>query len=152
MNKRLSGLVLVLMLCLAASLRAADGGTLGDYYDNTLIWQNQISRAVGRLWLNRDGRYYAFYNLGSQSRPPDVNGPFQVEGRIGTYTVREDAGQSLLCLWPAAPRTRLGAEIQHELFAENRCYRLPLHRVGDSWTQLDDTDGRAYKYWFVPGR
>jgi hypothetical protein len=150
MIRRLSSVVL--MLCLAAPLPAVDGPRLADYYDNTLIWKNLSTGSVGRLWLNRDGRYYAFYNLGPQPRPPDVNGPFQVEGRIGTYTVRDDGGQSRLCLWPAAPRTRLGAEMQHELFAESRCYPLTLHRVGDSWTQQSSTDTREYKYWFVPGR
>jgi hypothetical protein len=140
------------LLAVSAAARALDGGVLADYYDNTLIWQNQVTHAVGRIWLNRDGQYYVFYNMGPQARPPDINGPFQVQGRVGAYTLREDGGVYQLCLWPAAPRTRIGAEVQHELFAEGACYRFNLHHPGDVWHESNDTEGRDYKLWLVRGR
>jgi hypothetical protein len=75
-----------LFVALALSVQpllADETSALHDYFHNTLIWQNQASRATGRIWLNPDGRYYAFYNLGPQPKAPDVHGPFQVEGAPG---------------------------------------------------------------------
>ena len=57
---------------------AADADPLAAYYDNTLVWQNQATKAVGRMWLNRDGRYYSFYDVGVQSVPPGAEGALVV--------------------------------------------------------------------------
>jgi hypothetical protein len=142
----------LLLLGASAVARAADAGPVADYFGNTLIWKNLSTQAVGRLWLDADGTYHVFYNLGPQARPPDINGPFQVEGRLGTYTVRDDAGPLALCLWPAAPRVVLGAEKQRELYAEGRCYPFEPRKPGESWKQSADPTAREYKFWFVPGR
>jgi hypothetical protein len=133
-------------------LLAGETSALQDYFNNTLIWQNQASGATGRIWLNPDGRYYAFYNLGPQPKPPDVHGPFQIEGRQGTFTLRNEAAGSLLCLWPASPRPELKAQQQHELYSEPMCYPFVPHSVGDIWDDSADPLNRAYKFWLVKGR
>ena len=151
--------VAVLGLAAAAALlpaRAQMPGVtrdvLTEYYDNTLIWQDLTTRAVGRLWLDGDGHFFVFYNMGPQPRPPDISGPFQVEGRWGTYTLRHGNGAYQLCLWPAAPRTRIDAEVQHEVFAQSACYPFAAHKPGDVWAQTADTLGRPYRFWLVSGR
>jgi hypothetical protein len=138
------------MLLLTAVAVAADFPS--EYYDATLIWQNQETKAVGRLWLNPGGKYFAFYNLGPQARPPDITGPFQVQGREGSYTLRTSDGGLQLCLWVAAPRQEIGAEQRHELFSEARCYALSPHHVGEVWSETAASDGRSYKFWLVKGR
>jgi len=138
------------LLSLALPLLAAE--PLSEYYDNTLVWQNQSTRAVGRMWLNRDGHYFAFYNMGPQAKVPDTNGPFQVQGRQGSYTLREQDGHYSLCLWPAAPRMRIGAEVQHELFSEGACYSFVPHKSGELWMEDNDPGSRSYKMWLVKGR
>jgi hypothetical protein len=143
---------LLLLLALAGPLLAGEPAAAHDYFDNTLIWQNQATGATGRLWLNQDGHYFAFYNLGPQPKPPDVNGPFQVEGRLGTFTLRSEGGAAQLCLWPASPRMQLSAQIQHELFSEGMCYDFVPHAVGDIWTESADPLHRSYKFWLVKGR
>lgn len=136
----------------AQPLLAGETSALHDYFDNTLIWQNLASGATGRIWLNADGRYYAFYNLGTQPKPPDVHGPFQIEGRFGTFTLRNEAAGALLCLWPASPRTELKAQLQHELYSEAMCYTFIVHAVGDVWNDGADALHPTYKFWLVKGR
>jgi len=131
---------------------AADSDVLSRYFANTLIWQNQNTHAIGRLWLNADGHYFAFYNLGPQAQMPDANGPFQVQGREGTYTLRhEDAGYQL-CLWPAAPRIAIGAQRQGELYAGADCYAFTPHEVGEEWHATLAAGAASYRFWFVSGR
>lgn len=135
------------------TLRAAGADDpLANYYDNTLIWQNPATHAIGRLWLERDGHYFAFYNVGAQSQPATPDGPFQVQGREGTYTLRTAGSGWRLCLWPAAPRIRIGAEGQRELYAGADCYLFSPHAVGDSWTESADSAGRDYRFWLARGR
>jgi hypothetical protein len=143
---------LVAWLAIAIPALAADADPLANYYDNTLVWQNQATRAIGRIWLNRDGRYFAFYNVGPQSTPPGTNGPFQVQGREGSYTLRKSAAPYQLCLWPAAPRMRIGAEVARELHAEGACYRFTPREVGAEWNETADPLNRPYKFWLVMGR
>jgi hypothetical protein len=136
----------------AGPLAAEDLTPLHQYFDNTLIWKNQATGATGRIWLNADGRYFAFYNLGPQPKPPDVHGPFQIEGRPGTFTLRAEGSESLLCLWPASRRLELGAQLQHELYSEAMCYEFAPHAIGDSWIEDADPLHRPYKFWLVKGR
>ena len=140
------------LLLAALPAVAADPDPLASYYENTLIWQNQATKAIGRLWLERDGRYFAFYNVGPQSTPPGANGPFQVQGREGTYTLRNGAAPYQLCLWPAAPRVRIGAEAARELHAEGACYRFTPRDVGAMWDETADPLNRPYRFWLVKGR
>lgn len=149
---KLSALLLAGLLPL--SLHAAKPATtdpLANYYENTLACQNQQSKAVCRLWLNRDGRYYVFYDLGPQAKMADIDGPFRIEGREGTFTLRRDGGKYQLCLWVAAPRILLGAEREQELFSEARCYPFTPHQVGDRWSQSDPA-GRDNTLWLLKGR
>jgi hypothetical protein len=140
-------------LCAATQpLLAVDLSVLRDYFDNTLIWRNQVTGATGRIWLNPDGRYYSFYNLGPQPKPPDSHGPFQIEGRMGTFSLRAESSAPMLCLSPASPRFDLGAQLQHELYSEALCYGFVAHAVGDIWTESADPLSRSYKFWLVKGR
>ena len=140
----------VLMLVALSSLAADD--TLGAYFDNTLVWQNQASKSTGRLWLNRDGKYYAFYDVGEQKQPPMADGPFRVQGREGTYTLRGTSAPYQLCLWPAAPRIVIGAEKANEVYAGARCYDFTPRAVGDTWTETADPTNRSYKFYLRKGR
>lgn len=124
---------------------------LADYYANTLVCQNQVTKAVCRLWVNPDGHYFAFFDNGSQPNPPGIEGPFQIEGREGTYTVRNDDGSTQLCLWVAAPRIRLLAESQQQMYSESACYPLAAHKAGESWL-AKDASGRDVKFWLMAGR
>lgn len=133
------------------TVSAADADPLAAYYDNTLVCQNQVTKAKCRLWLNRDGKYFAFYDLGSQSKMPDINGPFQINGREGTYTLRKEDGKSKLCLWIAAPRIKINAEQQREVFSEAGCNDFTAHKLGDTWTEKD-LMGRDVKFWLMAGR
>jgi hypothetical protein len=139
----------LLPICSQSAAPPAD--PLANYYDNTLACQNQVSKGVCRVWLNRDGHYFAFYDLGKQETPPGIDGPFRIEGREGTYTVRSEGGSYQLCLWVMAPRIRIGAEKQRELYSETTCYPFTPHKVGESWSE-DDLAGRSNKLWLLPGR
>jgi len=130
---------------------AATADPLANYYTSTLICEDQTTKAQCRLWLNPDGKYFAFYNLGPQSKVPDINGPFQVEGREGTYTLRDDGGVYQLCLWVAAPRIRIGAEVAGEMYSEAACYPFAPHKAGDAWNDKDLV-GRDTKFWLMKGR
>jgi hypothetical protein len=147
-----AGLLASTLVASAGPLLAGDLAPLQQYFENTLIWKNQATGATGRIWLNPDGRYFAFYNLGPQPKPPDVHGPFQIEGRLGTFTLRSEGSSSLLCLWPASPRLELGAQLQHEVYSEAMCYEFVPHAIGDSWDEDADPLHRPYKFWLVKGR
>jgi hypothetical protein len=135
----------------ALPVRAADEALVA-YFDNTLVWQNQVSKATGRLWLNRDGRYYAFYDMGEQSVPPGADGPFRVQGREGSYTLRGSSAPYQLCLWPAAPRIAIGADQANEVYASGRCYDFRPHAVGEEWSESADPLRRSYRFWLRAGR
>jgi hypothetical protein len=147
----LIALVGVSLMPILAPAAAPPADPLAAYYENTLACQDQVSKAVCRVWLNRDGHYYAFYDLGPQERPPGIDGPFRIEGREGTYTLRTEAGSYQLCLWVAAPRIRIGAEKQRELYSEASCYAFMPHKVGESWNE-SDSSGRSIKLWLLAGR
>ncbi len=136
---------------LAVPASAADADPLAAYYDNTLVCQNQVTKAKCRLWLNRTGKFYVFYDLGSQPKKPDINGPFQINGREGTYTLRKDGAKYKLCLWPAAPRIYINAEQQREVFTDAGCNDFTPHKLNDSWTDKDLV-GRDVKFWLMEGR
>jgi hypothetical protein len=141
----------VCLMPLLAPAAAPPADPLAAYYDNTLACQDQASKAVCRVWLNRDGHYYAFYDLGPQAKQPDIDGPFRIEGREGTYTLRSEAGSYQLCLWVAAPRIRIGAEKQREIYSEATCYAFTPHKLGESWNE-SDSSGRSIKLWLLAGR
>lgn len=149
---------LMLSLAAGAVAVAADKKTpapadpLANYYDNTLSCRNEVTKAICRVWLNRDGKYFVFYNLGAQPKAPDINGPFQINGRAGTYTVRTGAsGQVKLCLWVEAPRIKILAEQKQEMYSQATCYPFTPHKVGDKWTE-QDLQGRELTMWLTEGR
>jgi len=122
-SKNLSALLGACLLPLLSQAAAPAADPLAAYYDNTLACQNQVSKAVCRVWLNRDGHYYAFYDLGVQAKQPDIDGP----------------------------RIRIGAEKQRELYSEATCYGFTPHKVGESWSE-NDLAGRSNKLWLLAGR
>jgi hypothetical protein len=139
-------------LCWAAGTAPpVDNSPLASYFDNSLVCEDQSTRATCRLWLYRDGSYRAFFAVAAPPAAPDIHGPFRINGREGTYTLREDGSRHQLCLFAGAPRVLLSAERQQVLFAESRCYPVEAHRVGDRWTQADAL-GHRYRLWLLEGR
>jgi hypothetical protein len=130
---------------------AADFTPLQSFFDNTLICQDRDTKAVCHVWFNSDGSYYVFYDLGLQPKPALVDGPFQFEGREGTYLLKEQAGGVEVCLRPAIPVVALAAQHAHEFLSEAECYPLALHNVGARWQQADRR-GREYTFWLMAGR
>ena len=130
---------------------AADYTPLQLFFDNTLICQDHDTKAVCHVWFNRDGSYYVFYDLGPQPKPALIDGPFQFEGREGTYLLKVQAAGVELCLRPAIPVVSLAAERTHEFLSEAECYPLALHNVAARWQQADRR-GREYTFWLMAGR
>lgn len=130
---------------------AADFTPLQSFFDNTLVCQDHDTKAVCHVWLNADGSYYVFYDLGTQLKPALIDGPFQFEGREGTYVLKEQAAGVEVCLRPAAPVVSLAAQRAHEFLSEAECYPLALHNVGARWQQADRR-GREYTFWLMAGR
>ncbi|MGC3982148.1 MAG: hypothetical protein QM808_12905 [Steroidobacteraceae bacterium] len=151
--KRALGLLVAMgaMSLTSMQVRAADADPLESYYGNTVACQNQVTKATCRLWLNRDGKYFSFYDVGTQAKMPDSNGPFKINGREGTFTLRKENGNYKLCLWVAAPRIKITAEQQREIYSEGACYPFTPKKVGDSWTEKD-LMGRDVKMWLMQGR
>ena len=128
---------------------ATSADALASYYENSLVCQNQKTHAVCHLWLNPDGTYYAFYDLGPQSKPAQIDGPFEIEGREGHYRVVPRPGVLEVCLQPR-PSVRLAAQSAHELFSEAACYAVAPHEVGDKW--VTRWRGARYTLWLLKGR
>ena len=148
------GLIVVACTALmagATSVTAADLTSLQFFFENTLVCQDRETKAVCRAWFNGDGGYYVFYDLGAQSKPASIDGPFQFEGREGTYSLHEQTGGVEVCLQPAMPVVPLAAQSAHEFLSEAECYPLALHAVGARWQQ-SDRRGRQYTFWLMAGR
>jgi hypothetical protein len=133
------------------SVTAANLTSLQSFFENTLVCQDHETKAVCRVWFNDDGGYYVFYDLGAQSKPASIKGPFQFEGREGTYSVNEQTDGVEVCLHPATPVVSLAAQSAHEFLSEAECYALVLHAVGARWQQ-SDRRGRQYTFWLMAGR
>jgi hypothetical protein len=122
---------------------------LASYYGNSLVCQNQKTHAVCHVWLNPDGSYYSFYDLGPQPEPAQINGPFQVEGREGRYSVTARSGVLEVCMRPQPP-VLLAAQSAHELFSEAACYPIAHHDIGDKW--VTHWKGAQYTLWLLERR
>ena len=148
------GLVLAVFTALALvtpKASAADFTPMQSFFDNTLICQDHDTKAVCHVWFNSDGSYYVFYDLGPQPKPAAINGPFQFEGREGTYFLKVQGAGVEVCLRPATPVVALAAQHAHEFLSEANCYPLALHHVGARWQQADSR-GREYTFWLLAGR
>ena len=130
---------------------AADssGDPLTGYYGNSLVCQNQKTHAVSHVWFDPDGRYYAFYDLGPQAVPARIEGPFEIEGWEGRYTLAREGAAAKVCL-ATLPAMKLAAERTRELFSEAVCYELAPHHVGDKWSI--EWAGARYTLWLLEGR
>jgi len=133
--------------CAAAVPGAA--GVLANYYGNSLVCRNEKTQATCHVWLDADGRYYAFYDLGPRGKPAGIHGPFAIEGREGRYTLSGRSDAFELCLHPR-PAVKLGAERAREIFSQAACYPLSRHRVGDQWEV--EWQGVRYTLWLLAGR
>jgi hypothetical protein len=147
---------LIVVVCIALtvgtpSVTAANLTSLQSFFQNTLVCQDHETKAVCHVWFNDDGGYYVFYDLGAQSKPASIEGPFQFEGREGTYSLREQTAGVEVCLHPAVPVVPLAAQKAHEFLSEAECYPLALHAVGARWQQ-SDRRGRQYTFWLMAGR
>lgn len=135
-------------LCLVAASATPD--PLAGHYGNTVLCQEVDSRHACRLWLDPDGGYKVFYDFGPQNKPATVNGPFQFEGREGTYTIQRDANAVRVCLKPAST-AQYRMQSDRKLFGEAACYAIEPRQPGANWTQRDALD-RAVRLWLVAGR
>lgn len=126
---------------------------LAAYYGNTLLCQNQSTRAVCHVWLNPDKSYFLMYDRGVQKEVPTTgkNGNYRIEGRRGTYELKGKPGAYEVCLKPnAVPDKKFAIEVAGEIYAGKACYVLPEHKVGESWMQTVAGD-KQYKMWLVKG-
>lgn len=143
--------LLTLTVTWAASAPAASqpGDPLYVYYWNSIVCQNQKTKAVCHLWLNQDRTYLLTYDLGVQDKPLEVSGPYRLEAWEGTYTLK---GREV-CLQPEpSPRGKVFVSRERgELFAQPGCYAVGPHNIGDIWMQADRA-GNAVKIWLLSNR
>ncbi|MGC3982342.1 MAG: hypothetical protein QM808_13920 [Steroidobacteraceae bacterium] len=137
---------------LAAATRDAHD-PLYVYYWNSLVCQNQVTKAVCHLWLNPDGRYLLVYDLGVQDRPLEIDGPYRIEGRDGSYKLKGRPGSYQVCITPDKPPKGkvYVSEQRKELFAVAGCYEIVQRSVGDIWMQ-NNTAGQVNKLWLLANR
>jgi hypothetical protein len=150
-------LLMLLLLPLATFALApkAHAQTVGaaSFFNNTIYCQNQKSLLSCALWLDPDGTYIVFFNRGGQKiMPQSAAGPFQFEGREGTYTTRIVGKDTQACLKPdtSTPFTYY-TEKDGEVFAGAGCYTLPVLDVGTSEIKTLP-GGKTYKFWLLAGR
>jgi hypothetical protein len=153
-GRRVSGVISLACIVLIAGtgpLKAANPSAMQPFIDNTLVCQDRETKAVCHVWFNGDGSYYVFYDLGPQTTPASVTGPFQYEGREGMYSLHDRTDVVEVCLRPATPVVPLAAQRAHEYFSGAECYPLAVHAVGARWQQ-SDRRGRQYTFWLMAGR
>ncbi|MGC3979970.1 MAG: hypothetical protein QM808_01780 [Steroidobacteraceae bacterium] len=149
----LMALLSVFVTTAMAPARAADTNPLADYQHNVLACLNTVTKAtcyiwIGNVWKEGDNGYMVMWDRGVQTELPTVGGNFRVEGREGSYTYKDGK----ICLTPKAnPQKKYKAEAQGEIYSGAGCYELPVHKVGDQWTQKD-AQGREVKFWLLQGR
>jgi hypothetical protein len=121
------------------------------YFENSVVCRNQANGTVCQLWLNVDGTYQVAFNRGPQALKPSVDGPWQIEGRDGRYSMRVRKGVTQVCLQPNMGSGSYEVERANEIFASSGCYPLDTHQLGDKWEQKDGAD-HVYTMWLVEGR
>jgi len=138
-----------------ASSPAAHAQTVGaePFFNNTIYCQNQANLNTCTLWLNSDGSYQVFYNRGVQKTvPQSAGGPFQYEGREGTYSTKIVGAATQACLKPdTSTAFTYNTEKAGELYAGTGCYDLPALAVGASQI-VKEPGGKTYKLWLLSGR
>lgn len=151
--RRVAALAAVAVLGAAAVPATAEPDPLSSYYFNSLVTQNRTTKAMAHLWLNQDHSYVVVFDLGPQSRPLDIDGPYRVEAWMGTYTVKKTSAGVQVCLTPekAPPRKIFVVRDRGELFAAAGCYDIAPRRIGETWVQSDSQD-RQYDLWFLANR
>lgn len=153
--KKIALLLVLAGLVPPAYVNRVEAQTVGAElkYDNTVYFQNQGSLVSGSLWLNQDGSYVVYFNRGVQKTvPQSAAGPFQFEGREGSYTTRIMGGKTQACLKPDdAAGFTYNAEKAGEIYAGTGCYDLPALAVGTSGL-MKKSDGKTYKMWLLAGR
>ena len=128
----------------------AQSDAASPYFNNSLLCKSQSSGAVCDLWLDAGGKYMVFYDSGKKAYVKGVDGPFEYEGRQGTYTAVVAPDGVRLCLKPEAdhpPRPRGNSPA---LFHDAGCVTLPSHPVGDLWDY--SYRGETYKIGLIAGR
>lgn len=140
----------VAALTIGGGAVAADAPS-SQYFNNTLLCQNTSNKAFCRLWLNPDGSYQLYYRFGKQPKMPEADGPFEMEGRDGTYTASSEGAMLNICLKPNPVGIPLQMETAHVFFGEQRCYEVEQHRFNDTWQQ-QGPDGKTYQLWMLEGR
>lgn len=140
-------------LLATAPLSAADTDPLAGYHHNVLACLNNVTKAtcyiwIGNVWKEGDNGYLVTWDRGAQTELPTVGGNYRVEGRDGTYAMKDGK----ICLTPKSnPKKTYKAEDQGEIYSGSGCFEFPVHQVGDKWTQKD-AKGREVTFWLLQGR
>jgi len=139
------------LICAAPAARAADENSLAPYYNNSVVCRDDTTHAVCHLWLNPDRTYFLMFDRGAQPVPATPGGIFRVEGRDGTYRLKQSASGTLLCLSPNhVPGKIFQIEKAGEIYGGAACYPFAPHQIGDKWS-VQDAKGRTVTEWLVSG-
>lgn len=122
-----------------------------SYFHDSVICKDTVTYTSCQLLLDADGRYTVAFDRGRQTLAPSIDGPWQIEARVGHYVLRSFKGAAQLCLTPDGGSGSYESERVGEPFAGAGCYPFALHQTGEQWILTDD-QGRAIKIWLVAGR
>lgn len=143
----------IVLSTLVTNVGSAADDPLSAYYGNTLLCQNQSTKAICHVWLNQDKSYFLMYDRGVQKEVPVTgnNANYRIEGRRGTYELKGKPGAYEVCLKPDnVPNKKFAIETAGEIYAGKACYVLPERKLGESWLQTAAGD-KQYKMWLVKG-
>lgn len=141
---------LLIALALLPLTSPAAESPAAAYFGNSLLCKSAKTGAVCELWLDESGKYAVFYDSGKKAFVTGVNGPFQNEGRQGTYTAKAGKDGLKLCLKPETDKPPRPKGASPALFHDAGCLTLPAHAVGELW---DFTwQGETYKMGLIKGR
>jgi hypothetical protein len=129
--------------------KAADTSAASAYFGNSLLCKSAAG-GVCDLWLEPSGEYSVFYDSGKKAFVKDVTGPFQYEGRKGTYTASRADGGVQICLTPEAENPPRPSGASPALFHDAGCVTVPDHPLGEVWNFT--FQGEGYKVGLIKGR
>ena len=142
--------IIIAAMALAPIAAHAQTGPASAYFGNSLLCKSQSSGGVCDLWLDASGKYAVFYDTGKKAYIKGIEGPFENEGRQGTYTATAIGNATEICLTPeidTPPRPRGNSP---SLFHDQGCVTLPNHPAGQLW---DFTyQGETYTMGLIKGR
>ncbi|HTP40426.1 MAG TPA: hypothetical protein VMI92_12740 [Steroidobacteraceae bacterium] len=141
---------LLIALALLPAAGHAAPSPAAAYFGNSLLCKAASTGAVCQLWLDENGKYAVFYDSGKKAYVKGVDGPFQYEGRQGTYTASAVKDGLKVCLKPEADHPPRPRGASPALFHDAGCVTLPTHATGELWDF--SYQGETYKMGLIKGR